>query len=155
MIALWVAITAAPMASRADETYILCGPKSVGFIQAKGQTACIGGSLDWRPREQQRRAANSAKKKIYADHEAMMAVARKIAQRIEGLVFSDCGERPLTKSYDIRYKGDPQNKLGSTAYQRAEDDWNRCSERVMKTKYRKEKQEMDKEMMMALPGRPR
>ncbi|MFN7227930.1 MAG: hypothetical protein ACK5UG_02635, partial [Synechococcaceae cyanobacterium] len=73
VIALWVAVTAAPMASRADETYILCGPKSVGFIRAKGQTACLGGGLDWRSREAQRQAAEAQKRAAEAQRQAAEA----------------------------------------------------------------------------------
>lgn len=82
VIALWVAVTAAPMASRADETYILCGPKSVGFIRTKGQTACLGGSLDWRQREHQRQAAEAPRRDGEAQTRAPVNVGSNLNSHV-------------------------------------------------------------------------
>lgn len=58
---LFAAILTVPAGCKADETYVLCGPKATGFVRSGKTTACINGSLDWRQEMQEQPAAQTPK----------------------------------------------------------------------------------------------
>lgn len=93
-LALCIGLAMAPAASRADDTYRLCGPGSAGFIRTGKTVACVGGSLDWRKRqaEERRRLAKQPRPQAVPQRPTVAAGSnRKVDEALNGadLAFRD------------------------------------------------------------------
>lgn len=76
------------------------------------------------------------------------ALLGKHVQKERSLVANDCGRPPEERDYGIG-PWKPKNQLGQTVYGKDMAAWQQCADRVMASKFSKEKEAMEREAVSA------
>ena len=81
--------------------------------------------------------------------EEFRAISDKLVKKRELLVYGKCGSTPDERSYGLRASG-PRDVLGETMYKKDLAIWEKCADKQMATKHKKEDKEITDEMINAL-----